>query len=465
MCAHRHATDHVDEGQLLTLLAGWLPHQRWFAGKGSALGTVALSQRGEVPGMPDGVTVEHLLLSVGDGVDAHIYQLFLGWRPDLPERLKHAVIGVQGGLTAYDALYDHDLSALLLGAIAAGRSLGPLSARSEPGAEIDTEASGLVLGVEQSNTSVVYADSAILKVYRRVQPGPNPDVELHRALHAAGSTNIADPLGELTGTMAGEPTSLALLTRYFANSADGWAMATTSVRDLMAEGDLHADEVGGDFAAEAKRLGAAVAQVHTDLAAVLGTDTLDAAGTAALLEQLAERAAAVGRRVPELAGFVDRIHRVYTAAAAATPTLSIQRIHGDLHLGQVLRTLQGWAVIDFEGEPATPLAVRRASHSPLQDVAGMFRSFDYAAHQAMLLGHSDSQHAYRATEWARRNRDAFCAGYAEVTGSDPREAGPMLRVFELSKAVYEVGYEHGNRPSWLPIPLGAIATLVEGSTP
>ena len=165
--------------------------------------------------------------------------------------------------------------------------------------------------------------------------------------------------------------------------------------------------------------------------------------------------------VPELAAHLDGIRSVFAAAAALRAELPAQRIHGDLHLGQVLRTLTGWVVIDFEGEPSRSLADRRELRSPLQDIAGMLRSFDYAAHQLALTGHADAQHVYRAGEWSRRNRSAFCTGYASVTGSDPRDTGPLLRAFELYKAVYEVGYEHGHRPAWVQIPMGAIAELVK----
>jgi maltokinase len=163
--------------------------------------------------------------------------------------------------------------------------------------------------------------------------------------------------------------------------------------------------------------------------------------------------------VPSLAEHRDAIAAAFDRAGDDAGGLNLQRIHGDLHLGQVLRTLDGWKIIDFEGEPTKSLTYRRSMHSPLKDIAGMLRSFDYAARGQTVSPHTDAQHRYRAAEWAARNRTAFCDGYAAAAGIDPRRADSLLRAFELDKAIYEVVYEHGHRPSWEPIPLQAVVAL------
>jgi maltokinase len=257
-----------------------------------------------------------------------------------------------------------------------------------------------------------------------------------------------------------------MLQDYASNSADGWSMALTSVRDLLAEGDLRPDEVGGDFAGEATRLGRTVGSVHSELARALGTSRLDAAGVRGVADWMLARLDDAARAVPEVAERRAAITAVLEGVTAADG-LVVQRIHGDLHLGQELRTPRGWLVIDFEGEPSRPLDDRVRPDSPLRDVAAMLRSFDYAAFHQLAEwepgAESPNYLQRRAQEWADRNRAAFCDGYAEVTGSDPRAAEAVLRAYELDKAVYEVLYETRNRPNWLAIPLRSMERLIDRS--
>ena len=440
------------------LLGDWLPQQRWFAAKGRPVASVSVAQR--TPLMTDGEPlVDHVLLAVHftDDTPVQHYQLHLARREQIRGDLEHVVIGHVDDGVVYDGLWDLDVTAWLLAALREGRRVGDIAFVPEPGAELAVDVPGRVLGIEQSNTSVSWGERSILKTFRRVTPGLNPDLELHRALRSVGSTEVAGLQGAIEGRLEGEPATLGMLQDFAANSADGWSMALASVRDLLAEADLRADEVGGDFAGEATRLGETVGVVHDELRRALGTGDRDARELAAAWH---ERLAATMAEVPALAPHVSAIRATYDAVAGLGAPLPAQRVHGDLHLGQTLRTPYGWLVIDFEGEPAAPLPERVRPDSPLRDVAGMLRSFDYAAfHQILQSGSDDTQLEWRAREWAERNRSAFCDGYALRTGGDPREQRALLRAYELDKAVYELLYETRSRPSWAPIPLGSIARL------
>ncbi|MEO5832926.1 MAG: aminoglycoside phosphotransferase, partial [Nakamurella sp.] len=396
---------------LTELLNDWLPRQRWFAAKGVDLHSITTASTGRLTerlDTPDGaVALDHLILQVQSPLGRQHYQLFVGWRDWLPDRLIHAAIGEAEGRIAYDALHDPAVATELLAGLAVGRRWGDLRLVPEPGADIDPTARGRVISGEQSNTSIIYGDFGILKVYRRLEPGVNPDVEIHRALSAAGSLHVARALAVMEsdalapdGDPTTEPTTLGFLSSFFANSADGWAMATASVRDLLAEGDLRADEVGGDFAAESFRLGVAVAEVHRDLAAAFGEVTLSGAAWSDIVTAMQVEAGRVAGHVPSIAEQLPQIVATFEAARTLDTPVVVQRVHGDLHLGQTLRTLTGWAIIDFEGEPAKSLPQRKERQLLAKDIAGMLRSFDYAAHHLLPTGATESQQTYRAAEWA-----------------------------------------------------------------
>jgi maltokinase len=452
--------------ELNELLKAWLPHQRWFGGKGRDISGVEIESSAVLhEAAEDNVVVRHLVVRVDaeDGTKDR-YQLLLGSRSgEIPARLQHAVIGEADGATVYEAMYDANATAELLHRIVAGEDT-PTVRFTTLSDELDPNLPSRVMGAEQSNTSIVYGEDYILKVFRRLQTGINPDLEVTRALADAGSTHVAPPLAWLEGDVEGQPTTLGMMQCYLRNASEGWAMATASVRDLFAEGDLHADEVGGDFAGESERLGVATAEVHALMARTLPSRLAGPEDSKATARQLYERLDAAVAVVSELAPFADAVREVYGGIADLAGSVPVQRIHGDLHLGQVLRTQDGWVLLDFEGEPARSLQERTALMSPLRDVAGMLRSFDYAARHLLAERPGEQHLAYRAAEWADRNRTAFCDGYAGAAGSDPREASVLLRAFELDKAVYEVVYEARNRPSWLHIPLGSIERLVESSS-
>ncbi|MEU4803641.1 aminoglycoside phosphotransferase [Actinosynnema sp. NPDC023587] len=433
--------DLVDK--VMAELPAWLPAQRWFGGKDRPV-TAVRPLRTSVLSAADPVLL-HLVVEVEQPDRREPYQLLV---TDVVEN--------------YDATTEPELTGRLLDLIAGNASVDGLAFAHEPGVELQSGLRGRTITSEQSNTSLVFGSQYILKLFRKLTHGENPDLVLQRALHEVGCEHIAQPLGSITGSLEGLPTTVGMLQQFLPDAVDGWAMATTSVRDLMAEGDLHADEVGGDFAGEAQRLGHAVATVHGDLERALGTQHADAEDIDRTIRAMVTRLDSVVEAVPELRPFVPALRAAFEQARDTPGAIAIQHIHGDLHLGQVLRTVQGWLLIDFEGEPGAPIAERTSLRSPLRDVAGMLRSFDYAAHQLLVGRPEDHQLTVRALEWSRRNRAAFTEGYAEAAASsvgDPRERGYLLRAFELDKAVYEVAYEHANRPEWLTVPLSSIARI------
>src|SRR5580692_11367639 len=249
-------------------LATWLVKQRWFAGKGRTVHDLAVLADTEIiPGDPG---LRHLIVTVSHGATSDSYQLYIGSRARLPARLRHVRIGTHEGMQIYDGLHDAALTRILLDSIVAG---------------LDS----LVLTGEQSNTSLVFGESAIFKVFRRVNAGPNPDLEVSLALAELGSSHIAEPYGWVETRMDGATTVLAILSRYLRAASDGWSLAATSVRDLYATEGARAGEVGGDFAGEAERLGAATAQVHTDLADAFGRSELEPEAIRELAEQMYRR--------------------------------------------------------------------------------------------------------------------------------------------------------------------------------
>jgi maltokinase len=449
-------------------LAAVLPEQRWFAGKGRPVHAVIPVRATDLAGADPRLV--HAVFEVDQGEQHRDrYQLLLGVRSDLPETLGHAWVAACGDQAVYQAIHDPELTTVLLDLMAEGAEVEGLRFAAEPGVTLDTEQRSRPVGAEQSNTSLVYGQTYILKLFRKVAAGLNPDLELHRALAAVGCTHIAAPLGSIEGELQATPVTYGMLNEYLRSTADGWAMATASVRDLLAERLLtdsapgpveQADpaDVGGDFASEAHRLGHAVATVHTDLATALGSFPAPAGYLDAMADGMHRRLDGVLAQVPELSPHEDALRAAFDAMRGLDGPVPVQRVHGDLHLGQALRSVTGWVLIDFEGEPMVPLAARVAPAPTLRDVAGMLRSFDYAANY-LPLGDSDPEHrAAVALAWTTRNQDAFCDGYAQAA-PDPRKHAVLLRAFELDKAVYEVGYEHSNRPLWLPIPLAAIARL------
>lgn len=448
----------------LPLIADWLPTQRWYAGKGRTI--TGLHPVVGTPLQVGDPGLLHLLLRVEHGGGGDIYQLLLGTRSEPPTGIGPGALlgrmagGPYDGATLYDAVHDPELTERLLGHLATGDRFGSLSFRRTPGPGLPSNLPGRASTAEQSNTSVIYATAFILKLFRRISPGTNPDLELSLALSRAGSTRIPRVAAWFESRIErSEPATLGLLQRYLPDAEDGWELALDQV------GRLKGDPSPGNFTIEAHRLGRATAEVHRVLAGSMPVARLDQAQITRMASAMADRLDNAVSAVPGLLRYRSALRAAFRQLTAAhLDGLPVQRIHGDLHLGQAMRTPQGWVLLDFEGEPAKPLAERRLPQPALRDVAAMLRSFDYAAAHLLAGAPSDPELAHLTSAWAARNRAAYCAGYTAGGGSDPTGSPELMRALEIDKAVYEVVYEARHRPSWLPIPLAAINRLTSTAT-
>lgn len=461
-------------------LRDFIAEARWFGGKGREWTLTGVRRVGELPDPPPGlhVTIElaELTYTDGDGEvsGTELYQLPLAYYADHQERLEHASVGEWddedfGHAFVYDAVHDREAMGLWLRAFAEvtdGRvTRDQLAFHRVEGHELDLSVHSTLFKGEQSNSSVAFGEDSLMKVFRKVTPGVNPDISIHEVLTRAGSDHVAALYGwlDVVDEEADTIIQLAMLQQFLRTASDGWELALSSVRNLFAEADLHAEEVGGDFAGEASRLGTALAETHETLATHFPVATRSADETAALADAMRGRLDAALEVVPGLAEHADALRARYDALAALGE-VTVQQVHGDLHLGQTLRTVRGWKIVDFEGEPAKPLAERMLPDSPWRDVAGMLRSLDYAPRVVMMTSFAadpgdgtEEQKAYRATEWSARNARAFLAAYAgrDLTADEQT----LLSAYVADKTVYEAVYEARNRPTWVGIPLDALARM------
>ncbi|GAB3585904.1 1,4-alpha-glucan branching protein GlgB [Calidifontibacter terrae] len=461
----------------LELLTAWIGEQRWYTGKS---GIPSLTSVGGYRfDDPEGeVGVEVLLVRDESVSPPTVYQVPLTYRGAPLEGGERAYVGTTehsalGTRYVYDGCHDPVFVQTVLWAIltggrqaeveyapgTTGRPAGPLPAsvrvqgsgsREQQLPQIE---SARVLSGEQSNTSIIIdtrsadgvAKPLILKVFRVLQDGLNPDVQLQSAISATGSIRVPATVGYLTGMWpdAEVPTGnaaghLAFLQEFLPGVQDAWREA------------LVAAEAGIDWSDHARALGVATAEVHEILASAMPNATVTPARAESVVAEMRRRFDTAARIHPPL----ERHRPAYEALLQQALTANwpdLQRIHGDYHLGQVLDAPdRGWVLLDFEGEPLRPLSQRNMLDCPLRDIAGMLRSFDYAA---------ASVDADRA-DWATAARNAFVAGYEQAGGLSPADHPPLLQVFEADKAAYEVLYEAQNRPTWLPIPLGALERLL-----
>jgi len=411
----------------------YLPRTRWFGGKGRRYRVASLTPLPwyTAPGQWPAVRSELAEIAYAEG-EVETYQLLVGYRPegaaaDEPPLARVTLDGF-GQVEMFDAANDGQartaLAAGLVGRAQAGMSWLDRS-WFNPGDNV------AVFGGEQSNTSLLVGRSALIKVFRRLEPGPNLDAEILTALNGSDFTPA------LYGVLSHAGTDLAMVCELVAATGDGWALAT------------QACATGADFTPAATELGRTLSRLHQWLAQAYPTGIRPGAEIAV---QMCQRLAVGVNEAPALAPFA----RSLTAAFAALDNqeIPVQRIHRDFHLGQALHRSDsaGWAIIDFEGEPLTSSTQRRELDSVWRDVAGALRSFDYArsAHPA-----PDSA---SARAWVAATRQAFLAGYLDSVSAPPA----VLRAYELDKAVYEVRYELRNRPEWAHIPLGSVQDELTG---
>jgi maltokinase len=469
--ARSAATPAAAGGLDVAAIADWISGRRWFASKSRAIARLQIEDgAGVSPDLTILLTHARFADEPRDSGDEG------GERYQLPLSLlgqdaagDREIVAAARDRVAVDAVADPERARELLRAIAADREVptdhGTLRFRhlGEAGSH-SLDAVARPMGVEQSNSSIVFGDETVLKVFRRLEPGVSPELEMVRFLTLRGYPNIAPLQGFYEYDAGGEPVTLGVAQRFFAGSRDGWAMTL--------------DELADDAGAVVSRLGQlgrATAELHNALASD-GQDPAFAPETAApdFADRLAARVESeidssfarlpADERTAPIAGRGDPLAAALQRRARGVSGGRLIRTHGDYHLGQTLWVGGdlGWVIIDFEGEPARPLADRRRKTSPLRDVAGMLRSFAYAAATA-------GASAPDATAgFEQRARDAYLEQYlahvdAALLPDDETATADLLSIYELEKAVYELSYELDNRPDWLPIPVAGVARLLEDS--
>lgn len=431
-------------------LTAWLQQQRWFGGKGVPISKVEVMER--------------LTLPASEGLSAEGSVVQVTYLLGSPERyLVFLERGEDGELR--DALEDPSVARAVLDFAREGRqlTLGAETIRAEvigdaPGilAKLPREPEVRALGVEQSNTSLVYAERVLLKIVRKLEIGLNPEAEMGRFLvtHQFRATPQLLATLSLEGPSA---STIALAYPFLPNQGDGWEQVTSSLRE--------SPKPSRELLRELEDLGTRVGEMHRALA----SDANDPAfspepilqedlqrWSSSIVGELGVTLAKSGDRFPALAERQDALTERAKSLASLTPSGQKIRQHGDLHLGQALRTAGDWMIIDFEGEPTRPYAARRQKHSPLRDVAGMLRSFSYAV-AAVPLPPARWRNAVETT------RTAFLRGWRRaVNGSGLLPASEddtrvILDVLELEKTLYELRYELQMRPDWAHIPAEALA--------
>lgn len=458
-----------------TLLAT-LPDQRWFGHKGNAIAGIEL--------------VDEVILSEG-WPSLVIAIVAVNFEGEIVYYQLPLLVDEDG--RSRDATEEPDRLALLGQLMAHGDSVkgnsgifhfgGP---GLDPLAEAPGHGSVRVLGAEQSNTSIVFDDQVILKFFRRVSVGVNPDLELNRLLTSEGFDHVPAQVGEMTyeGPIDGDEISmdLGIAQQFLSEGTDAWEDVAHRLRTFYDEADpadapedrrFLTEERAGPLLESIGELGDVIASMHVSLARdETEPETAPAPMEPEDLAELRDRievALAASERAHGMDGAIrERLELLNDLEDAGAKT----RVHGDLHLGQVMTTPRGWMVLDFEGEPMRSLEERRAKQSPLKDVAGMLRSFNYAAVSALFERGEPGSDEWNQLEpwaacWETLARERFLTGYltraheGRFLPGDRNALVALLSAFEIEKALYELAYEESHRPEWVRIPLHGIRRSLE----
>jgi maltose alpha-D-glucosyltransferase/alpha-amylase len=491
------------------ILPAFLPNQRWFADKDAKLRKISLVDA--VALGTNGPQTYSAIFELAESQRMYFLPLAIantpaGERNTLARStLARVRRGARDGFL-YDGMATDAYVLALLDDMRAQRRRrstrgGEFTAYATPAlAALDLPAVPAVrrLSVEQSNTSAVIGEALMLKAYRRVYRGPQPELEIARFLDAVGYRNTPALLGYAEYEQPGaEPVALTIAQRFVESQGDGWSVTLAYLeRYFDTQKNMDAEPRPGDYHAifmeRARTLGQRTAELHRAFATPTGdpafdpepTTSADLAAWVAQARATAETALATLERervrVPaalraEADALLARREAIF--ARIAVPSLGDTavmktRYHGDFHLGQVLVIVDDFMIVDFEGEPGRDPEVRRRKSSPLRDVAGMLRSINYAAVAGVRgltadRGEDTSALEPLAAQWERRSGAAFLDGYrAAIAGcssypSEPDQARRLLDLFVLEKAFYEMSYELANRPSWLRIPLEGIRAILD----
>ncbi len=464
--------DAQERGALEFQLPRQLQAQRWFGGQARALQSARLERWTAIETEGGPVMLCVVVVTDDTGLETEHLLLLATAEASGDQR---AVVDASGLGPARRAL----LGLALSDGRSEGYRLELVCERVAEGVEVPAS-DGRLAGVEQSNTSIIYDDRYILKLYRRLERGHNPEVEIVRYLTTEADLDVTPRLvaiGRLESA-DGYRTDALMVQEYVPNEGDGFAWAVGAAREAISGAERMGDwlEREGTTLRLAEALGKVTARMHAALARAESEDMRpepagreDLEGWASGLREEAQETAQLLRRTSlDDPGVLDAVER-----ASALPTPSLDRlglkvrVHGDYHLGQVLKSGDRFYVIDFEGEPARSLAERHVRQHPLVDVAGMARSWAYAAHTSAVEAGDDRSEL--AGQWEAAVRRRFLDAYfreasASNVGLLPPEGearDALLSLFELRKALYEIRYELNNRPSWVAIPASAVRHLVE----